>query len=325
MKTFFLALSTENPSLSHLTSLPYDSNFKTFDIAALQGVDPVSAKLLVMVNTALGGPEFEPEQAVFSVSAQSGAFKRMYGPIVGQQFDAEDKSTGAFILSFGSVEVPFKVGAKGVIQSSTEGVEIESQIISTEINGYDTVCMSIEFYSKAKDVLVTLNAPLRFLDREEEYKADALQAKFKRSPKAVLELLDKAPKMNSFDGETIKPTYLEIGAKYKVIGYRPMTTPNGDSFMLHIEGEEGQTWTNVELPEDQQEAQPLGTVECWANSTLKTVLSYLPIITKDQPATLVVRDVKQMKNKKWRADVGLIVTAVEKDNNEEVDLDFDFV
>lgn len=312
MKTVKIIFSNDYPALVPFTATRYKSQINPITWGQLGATSEGTKQALGAVYRVLTGKQPDPDSTVFSVKASGGAFGRFYSPLLCRGEGQTLK------LQWGSEAILLEP-KKGAIKSNLVGAEVELTFEKAQISGFEETLFKVTVYFEAEDILISVYFGIRLEDykRSRDYTSDILNGYLKHNLGDLNKILGEAPQAGSSD-PMIDLGQLEVGEEYAVIGYRAVKVGNRQTFILRLQGSEGQTYT-----EGDGSKVALGVVEVWANPPLLPFFGTSPKVSPDKPAALLVRSIREGAKGK-RVDCGIIYDSPESIQVSDDDLDFSF-
>ena len=303
--TYFTSQIDKNSELATQYQGKYfakNSNSPTLE--ELQAVHPLTAKMYSNLKKYFF-PDVDSDWSPILVVAKSGAFDKIYGPVICNQ-------DGKLTLSAGMVNTVLEVDKKGIIKNLPEDIEGELIITSAEFNGYKDTSIAVLTLTKGDTTLIyNLSLKTRKLKEDEKLPtATELNTKLKRDQAGLLSWLGGPPQKQM---PTIPAKQLPPG-EYTVVGYRNLQTKEGRPLsILEVSGaisEEGLFTQEYIDPDDESRETylPLEMIGVFAPYDIIGLLELEPGISEEYPATLQIRSVTPGKKAgTFRVDSGFVM------------------
>lgn len=263
--------------------------------------------------TLLTGDELPLEENTFLIKSYQGVYNRLFGPVlkVGQA-DVANTEDGMLYIQWGPRFIPLTLKESPSAMFTASGTELDVEFSSYNFSGRgEDPAMLISM--DAEEGQVVLPVVVRFADWENPLEPKVLNTMFKKTPLKLAEVIQKVTSKNGTGSgrERIEADAevdfkdLEINTPYDVIGYYPCKTSYGVSYRIFINNQ----------PEDDKIS------VCWAHSSIRPLLATRPEITRERPATLMLRSKEELDNGRTKIRSSLILSRQENDP-ESLDLDF---
>lgn len=244
-----------------------------------------------VIYEALTGDDFPEDSHTFTVRADGGTFKRLYSPTV-----MSTEGNAGVIIRWGDRDIPVAF-EDGKIKVEGAATKTKFSFKDETIGKYDEPVLSVSIAQSG--TLYTMPFPVRSADWENRVNGDILDALLEESPEKIAENLmvagdpskrgEGGPRMQ---GHRIKVAELPLGT-YSLTSYRSRETTYGTDYMIQAVIPEpfvATTRVKDELTDEwgDAEVEVSGFAIIKPNNALKKLLAADPIISEEQPATLVV-------------------------------------
>lgn len=298
-------LSTNAPQLAPLAGREYTSEYTSLPNANLP---KALRKDLNTVFEFLTGEELPLDENTFLVKSRDGVYFRLFGPVlkVGAE-GVEGTSDGQLYIQWGPRYLPVNIVKGGF--TTSDGREMEAEFGSYNFSGRGEDCAMFVSVDTDNGQLV-LPVAVRFTDWENPPEPKALNALLKKKPEEVVAMVQKVAAKggggNRIEADSeVDFRELDLQTPYEVIGYYPCKTSYGLTYRILINNYPA-------------EAQVAGA---WAHSSIRPLLSTKPEITREKPATLILRSREELADGKVRLRSTLLLSAQETDEG-SLNLDF---
>ena len=277
-----------------------------------------------VIYEALTGDDFPEDSHTFTVRADGGTFKRLYSPTV-----MSTEGNAGVIIRWGDRDIPVAF-EDGKIKVEGAATKTKFSFKDETIGKYDEPVLSVSIAQSG--TLYTMPFPVRSADWENRVNGDILDALLEESPEKIAENLMVAGDPSKrgeggprLQGHRIKVAELPLGTYSITQVLAREHEQYGMQYMLQAVVEEpfvATTRVKDELTEEwgDAEVEVSGFAIIKANTALKKLLAADPIISEDDPATLVVIDHGEWNGFKT-AKVALRCSAFSEDA-EAFDLNF---
>lgn len=301
-----LSLDIENPTLAPLATRRYEKQYTNVPNRAIKGEFAAS---LQGFYKAVCGEDMSPEDHTVTVRAQNGTLNKLYGPSL---YGVSDK---LIVIKWGQKMIHLAVDskAKALQFVSEEGQPIglgtdfvTATFADVAIGNSRDLVLRLSVYDETTEEtsILDISTWTTLSDEDGLPSADEFNQFIRRSPKKAFALLKECPSFEQFEGETFNLVQLQPG-QYSVIGYRRLKMDRVQ-FMMRVAA-------NPELGQ-------MADFECWGHNCINPALLSNPVVSVEQPATLMLHAVNETKKGKLRPVAGLIVETAS--DNENLDLDF---
>lgn len=291
MKTLKIDTQLDDKNRARLEARSYERAYTEVPNRALP--ETLSESLSV-IHQGLTGEDLPEQGSTFLVRADnSGTFKRLYSPSV-----YSNESQDGLLIRWGDTDIPLTLGEGGVASESGDK-KVKYSFKEEQIGKYATAVLSVS-YSK-NGTVYSMPFPVKSFNWEEPVSADALDVLVDEAPQNIPAMFAVAPDPSKrgegsgprMEGSIIKIAQLPIG-EYQVTTFRPRETQYGMDYMMQVVGIE-EPFVGVTRKLDEAtgewgdvEVEIVGQCIVKPNNALKKVLSADPIITPQEPATLLV-------------------------------------
>lgn len=256
--------------------------------------------------------ELPLEENTFLIKSYQGVYSRLFGPVL-KVGSSEVSSTDPdkLYIQWGPRFIPLTLdGTPGTFYTAA-GTELDVEFSTYNFSGRGedpALLLSMD----TEEGQVVLPIVVRFADWENPIEPKALNTMLKKTPQKLAEVIQKvSAKVGGSSRERIEADSevdfkdLEINKPYEVIGYYPCKTSYGTSYRIFINN----------IPNEDN------TAVCWAHSSIRPLLATRPDITREKPATLMLRFKEEMDNGRTKIRSSLILSRQE-DDPEVINLDF---
>lgn len=307
--TFQLTAQIENPRYVNYLSARFAKTYNNTTLGSLIGNIPLQKgyKWLFQVL----GAEATDETICFSVKAEQESFSSFMGATL----CAKD---GVLGIGIGGDFYPLPIDPKGKFNgvlkvADGDEEEVEYGFEKVTIGGYEEIAFKISLTRAKgeKTLTMVLYCPLRLEDykKKKDLKLEDLSTYLKRSHTKLIGLLAAPPEISNFDGDTISvdqlPYPLEEGfTHWDVVKFKAVNMGSRVSYLMEIRGEISE---ENDMPmrhyltknEDGSKGDPVAfeRVQVWANKPLVPFFQSEPEITEENPAKLIIREVKEYPTK----------------------------
>jgi len=310
-----LTLGTTNQAM--LSSRKYNG---TYTDLPNQSLPSEILNPLKVIYSGLTNEELELDNNTFVIMAtNAGTFKKVLSPTVFSNKDEEK-----VFIKWGNKEIELKF-EEGLISTKESNNKVKFSFTREKVGKYDTQCLMVSV--RHDEGLTSMPFPVRLKDLETS--SDILSIYSEESDlEKLLELIGPVPSGKSYvfrpqNSYLVKQSQLPVG-EYKVLGYWDKETKWGpkyymtvkilESFMAstRVKNEDTGEWESVDV-----EINEYAIVS--ANSWASRVLAAQPIISQEDPATLVIDSHYQTNDGKNSCKGSLLVS---KFTGNTIDLPF---
>jgi len=292
MKTYKIDTQLDDKNRARLEARSYERTYTEIPNRVLPAT---LSEALSIVHKGLTGEDLPEQGSTFLVRADNnGTFKRLYSPAVYTN-EAQD----GLVIRWGDNDIPLNVGEGGVVSQSGDK-KLKFSFKEEQVGKYSEAVLSVS-YSKDGTVY-SMPFPIKSADWENPVSADALDVLVDEAPQNIPSLLAVAPDPSKrgegssgprMEGPIIKIAQLPLG-EYQVTTYRSRETQYGTDYLMQVVGIEEPFVGTIRQQDPNTgewgdvEAEIVGQCIVKPNNALKKVLSAEPVITPQQPATLIV-------------------------------------
>lgn len=259
----------------------------------------------------LTGEELSLEENTFLIKSYEGVYSRLFGPVlkVGQEGVGNTENDKLYI-QWGPRFIPLTSSPGQMLTQNNTELDVEFSTYNFSGRGDDpALLLSVD----TEEGQLVMPIVVRFADWENPIEPKVLNTMLKKTPEKLVEVIQKVSSKTGNGGsrERIEADAevdfkeLEVNKPYEVIGYYPCKTSYGTSYRIFVNN----------VPEESQ------TSVCWAHSSIRPLLATRPEITRDKPATLMLRFKEEMDNGRTKIRSSLILSRQE-DDPESLNLDF---
>jgi hypothetical protein len=285
-KTFKVSPALDDKNLARLQTKTYA---KTYTPIPNRALPEVYREALSAIYTGITGEEFPEDGNTFLIRAETnGVFKRLYAPMV------VSTEEGGLIIRWGSESIPLVLSA-GKISTANAAKGVKFSFKEEQIGKYKEPTLNIAINSGG--TLFSFPIPIRSASFEDKLSVEILDMVLDENPAGLAEMIALAPSSNTEStgermiGEFLKVAQLPLD-DYEVTTYR--TKEGGqygtdyylqvrvkEPFVAMVSNKVGEEWVQEERE-----------IRDWAivrpNTALKKLLAAEPVITPEDPATLMV-------------------------------------
>lgn len=302
-----LSLNIENPTLAPLATRSYSKQYTNVPNRAIKG--EFAASLQAFYRALCGEPLAADDHTV-TVRAQNGTLSKLYGPTL------YGVSDSMIVIKWGQkmlhLAVDSKQKALQFISEEGTPIGLGTEFVTAAFadvkigNSRDLVLrLSVFDESTEETQILDIGTWTTVNDEDGLPTADELNQFVRRAPKKAFKFLKECPSFESFEGDTFNLADLQPG-EYKVIGYRRLKMDRVQ-FMLRVSA-------NPELGRE-------ADFECWGHNCINPALLSDPVVSAEQPATLMLHAIKENKKGKLRPVAGIVIDAAA---TKDTDIDLDF-
>lgn len=244
---------------------------------------------LNVIYSALSGEQMPNDAHTFTVKAEGGEFKRLYGPTL-----VKNSESNELCVKWGGSDIPLEI-VKNKLKPANSDAKVRFSFKDEKISDKLTLTFFVVTVVSADKIAYVMDIGVIPADLKNPTRSEVFDILLEDDPSSIANNIGSMGEGGErLQGPIIKAAHLPLG-NYKVTGYKSYDNSQyGTQYSLQVFVPDGFE-APVNHKNDKGEWEPVDTriegyAQVKANSYLKSRLKAGPIISEEKPAELKVKE-----------------------------------